>query len=109
MKWENSTVQLINGLVKAAGMHCMLIMILWLLKKQPTNDLLLYFFLLEYLIDILNKKPFKKTFPLLLLLNQSENLSGKPRKKPHRLRLAGGGGRAGEEGHKTETMNMDMK
>ena len=28
MKWENSTVQLINGLVKAAGMHCMLIMIL---------------------------------------------------------------------------------
>ena len=34
MKWENSTVQLINGLVKAAGMHCILIMILWLLKKQ---------------------------------------------------------------------------
>ena len=28
MKRENSTVQLINGLVKAAGMHCMLIMIL---------------------------------------------------------------------------------
>ena len=56
MKWENSTVQLINGLVKAAGMHCMLIMILWLLKKQPTNDLLLYFFLLEYSIDILDKK-----------------------------------------------------
>ena len=56
MKWENSNVQLINGLVKAAGMHCMLIMILWLLKKQPTNDLLLYFFLLEYSIDILDKK-----------------------------------------------------
>ena len=57
MNWKNSTVQLINGLVKAAGMHCMLIMILWLLKKQPTKDLLLYSFLLEYLIDILDKKP----------------------------------------------------
>ena len=74
MKWENSTVQLINGLVKAAGMHCMVIMILWLLKKQPTKDLLLYSFLLEYLIDILDKKPCL----LLLLLNQSENLSGQP-------------------------------
>ena len=56
MKWENSNVQLINGLAKAARMHCMLIMILWLLKKRPTNDLLLYFFLLEYSIDILDKK-----------------------------------------------------
>ena len=60
MKSENSTVQLINRLVKAAGMHCMLIMILWLLKKQPTNDLLLYFFLLEYSIDILDKKTLQK-------------------------------------------------
>ena len=42
MKRENSTVQLINRLVKAAGMHRMLIMILWLLKKKnrPTKDLL---------------------------------------------------------------------
>ena len=56
MKWENSNIQLINGLVKAACMHCRLIMILWLLKQQPTNDLLLYFFLLEYSIDILDKK-----------------------------------------------------
>ena len=79
MKWENSNIQLINGLVKAARMHCRLIMILWLLKQQPTNDLLLYFFLLEYSIDILDKKkPFRKTCFLLLLLNQSENLSGQP-------------------------------
>ena len=75
MKWGNSTVQLINGLVKAAGMQCMLIMILWQLKNnQPMIILLLYFFLLEYLIDILDKNPCL----LLLLLNQSENLSGQP-------------------------------
>ena len=81
MKWENSNIQLINGLVKAARMHCRLIMILWLLKQQPTNDLLLYLFLLEYSIDILDKKkPFRKTCFLLLLLNQSENLSGQPHK-----------------------------
>ena len=43
-------------------------------KKQSTNDLLLYSFLLEYLIDILDKKPCL----LLLLLNQSEHLSGQP-------------------------------
>ena len=67
MKWENSTVQLINGLVKAAGMHCMLIMILWLLKKQPTNDLLLYFFLLEYSIDILDKKTLQKNLPSITI------------------------------------------
>ena len=30
-------------------------------KKQPTNDLLHYFFLLEYLIDILDKKPLPST------------------------------------------------
>ena len=94
MKWENSTVQLINGLVKAAGMHCMLIMILWLLKKQPTNDLLLYFFLLEYSIDILDKKkPFRKTCFLLLLLNQSENLSGQSHKTLIDWGYRGGGGR----------------
>ena len=57
MKWGNSTVQLINGLVKAAGMQCMLIMILCQLKNnQPMIILLLYFFLLEYSIDILDKK-----------------------------------------------------
>ena len=67
MKWENSTVQLINRLVKAAGMHCMLIMILWLLKKQPTNDLLLYFFLLEYSIDILDKKTLQKNLPSITI------------------------------------------
>ena len=110
MKWENSTVQLINGLVKAAGMHCMLIMILWLLKKQPTNDLLLYFFLLEYSIDILDKKkPFRKTCFLLLLVNQSENLSGQSYKNSHRLRLPGGGEGSGGGGHKIETMPMAMK
>ena len=67
MKWENSTVQLINGLVKAAGMHCMLIMILWLLKKQPTKDLLLYSFLLEYSIDILDKKNPSEILPSITI------------------------------------------
>ena len=70
MKWENSTVQLINGLVKAAGMHCMLIMILWLLKKnnRPMKDLLLYyFFLLEYLIDVLDKNTLQKNLPSITI------------------------------------------
>ena len=67
MKWENSTVQLINGLVKAAGMHCMLIMILWLLKKQPTKDLLFYSFLLEYSIDILDKKNPSEILPSITI------------------------------------------
>ena len=93
MKWENSTVQLINGLVKAAGMHCMLIMILWLLKKQPTNDLLLYFFLLEYLIDILDKKnPWEKPAFYYYYWTNQKISQGQPHKNPHRLRLAGGGG-----------------
>ena len=84
MKWENSTLQLINGLVKAAGMHCMLIMILWLLQKQPTKDLLLYSFLLEYLIDILDKNTLQKNLPSITITDPIENLSGQPHKKLHR-------------------------
>ena len=94
MTSENSIVQLINRLVKAAGMHCMLIMILWLLKKQPTKDLLLYSFLLEYLIDILDKNP---AFYYYYWTNQKISQAS-PIKNPHRLRLAGvegGGGGAG--------------
>ena len=70
MKSENSTVQLTNGLVKAAGMHCMLIMILWPLKKnnRPMKDLLLYYsFLLEYLIDVLDKNTLQKNLPSITI------------------------------------------
>ena len=60
MKWENSTVQLINWLVKAAGARYALCVdhdsVTVKKKNRPTNDLLLYFFLLEYSIDILDKK-----------------------------------------------------
>ena len=97
MNWKNSTVQLINGLVKAAGMHCMLIMILWLLKKQPTKDLLLYSFLLEYLIDILDKK--NPAFYYYYWTNQKISQLSLI-KNPHRLRLAGVGGGGGSGGTK---------
>ena len=107
MNWKNSTVQLINGLVKAAGMHCMLIMILWLLKKQPTKDLLLYSFLLEYLIDILDKK--NPAFYYYYWTNQKISQLSLI-KNPHRLRLAGvGGGGEGVGGQKIEIMHMAMK
>ena len=49
-------------------------------KNRPTKDLLLHSFLLEYLIDVLDKTPLRKTCLTLLLLTQSENLSGQPHK-----------------------------
>ena len=36
-------------------------------KKQSTNDLLLYSFLLEYLIDILDKKTLQKNLPSITI------------------------------------------
>ena len=48
-------------------------------KNRPTKDLLLYSFLLEYLIDVLDKNTPQKNL-LLLLLTRSENLSGQPHK-----------------------------
>ena len=92
MKWENSTVQLINGLVKAAGMHCMLIMILWLLKKQPTNDLLLYFFLLEYSIDILDKKNPSEKPAFYYYYWTNQKISQASPIKPSSIEVTGGGG-----------------
>ena len=94
MKWQNSTVQLINGLVKAARMRCMLIMILWLLKKQPTKDLLLYSFLLEYLIDILDKK--NPAFYYYYWTNQK--ISQASPIKTSSIEVTGGGGREGRGG-----------
>ena len=91
MKWENSNIQLINGLVKAACMHCMLIMILWLLKQQPTNDLLLYSFLLEYSIDILDKK--NPAFYYYYWTNQK--ISQASPIKPSSIEVTGGGGSGG--------------
>ena len=93
MKWENSTVQLINWLVKAAGARYALCVdhgsvTVKKKKNRPTKDLLLYSFLLEYLIDVLDKTPLRKTYLLLLLLTQSENLSG----QPHKGYRGGGGG-----------------
>ena len=60
MKRENSTVQLINRLVKAAGMHRMLIMILWLLKKK-TDQRRIYYTLQENLPSITFTDPIRKS------------------------------------------------
>ena len=69
----------------------------------------IFFSLSIRLMFWIKKKPFRKTCLLLLLLNQSENLSGQPHKNPHRLRLAGGGaGGSGGGGHKIEIMHMAM-
>ena len=101
MKWENSTVQLINWLVKAAGARYALCVdhgsVTVKKKNRPTKDLLLYSFLLEYLIDVLDKTPLRKTCLLLLLLTQSENLSGQPHK-----------GYRGGGGHKIEKLHIAM-
>ena len=63
MKWENSTVQTDQRVSKGCWYALHVDHDSVTVKKQPTNDLLLYFFLLEYSIDILDKNTLQKNLP----------------------------------------------